>query len=116
LVLLLPNEDFEVGNQKVSIYKRFWFLLKPHKFVLIQALIGAVVYTLLGFSTSIYIQKLTDFVLVGGNTRLLIVVCVMMLCLLSLQVSIGVFKDVFLIITGKQIDARLILGYYKHIL
>lgn len=116
LVLLLPNEDFKVGNQKVSIYKRFWFLLKPHKFVLTQALIGAVVYTLLGFSTSIYIQKLTDFVLVGGNTRLLNLLGVIMLCLLVLQVIIGVFKDVFLIKTGQQIDARLILGYYKHLL
>lgn len=116
LVLLLPNEDFKFGNQKVSIYKRFWFLLKPHKFVLIQALIGAVVYTLLGFSTSIYIQKLTDFVLVGGNTRLLNLLGVIMVCLLILQVVIGIFKDVFLIKTGQQIDARLILGYYKHLL
>src|SRR5690606_13168378 len=40
LVLLLPHENFEVGNQKVSIYKRFWFLLKIHKFVLIQELNG----------------------------------------------------------------------------
>lgn len=116
LVLLLPNEDFKIGNQKVSIYKRFWFLLKPHRFVLTQALIGAVVYTLLGFSTSIYIQKLTDFVLVGGNTRLLNLLSVIMICLLVLQVIIGAFKDVFLIKTGQQIDARLILGYYKHLL
>jgi ATP-binding cassette subfamily B protein len=116
LVLLMPQDSFVAGNEKVSIYKRFWFLLKPHKFVLTQALIGAVVYTLLGFSTSIYIQKLTDFVLVGGNTRLLNLLGLIMLCLLILQVIIGVFKDVFLIKTGQQIDARLILGYYKHLL
>jgi ATP-binding cassette subfamily B protein len=116
LVLLMPQDDFVAGNKKVSIYKRFWFLLKPHKFVLIQALVGAVVYTLLGFSTSIYIQKLTDFVLVGGNTKLLNLLGVIMVCLLVLQVIIGIFKDVFLIKTGQQIDARLILGYYKHLL
>ena len=57
LVLLLPKEEFTPTNEKVSVLKRFWFLLKPHKFVLLQALIGAVIYTLLGFSTSIYIQK-----------------------------------------------------------
>lgn len=115
LVLLMPKETFSTGNEKVSIYKRFWFLLKPHKFILIQALIGAVVYTLLGFSTSIYIQKLTDFVLVGGNTRLLNLLGVIMVSLLALQIVIGVFKDIFLIKTGQQIDARLILGYYKHL-
>ncbi|WP_239773259.1 hypothetical protein [Tenacibaculum finnmarkense] len=71
LVLLLPKEDFVIGNEKVSVLKRFWFLLKPHKFVLLQAFVGAVIYTLLGFSTSIYIQKITDHVLIGGNTKLL---------------------------------------------
>ncbi|MCD8405147.1 hypothetical protein LNI88_00780 [Tenacibaculum dicentrarchi] len=71
LVLLLPKEDFVIGNEKVSVLKRFWFLLKPHKFVLLQAFVGAVIYTLLGFSMSIYIQKITDHVLIGGNTKLL---------------------------------------------
>ena len=116
LVLLLPQEDFTTGNKKVSIAKRFWFLLKPHKFVLLQALIGAIIYTLLGFSTSIYIQKITDYVLVGGNTKLLNLLSIIMLLLLVLQIVIGVFKDVFLIKSGQQIDARLILGYYKHLL
>ncbi len=116
LVLLMPKEDFAMGNEKISVYKRFWFLLKPHKFVLLQALVGALVYTLLGFSTAIYVQKITDFVLVGGNTKLLNLLGVIMLVLLVLQVIIGVFKDVFLIKTGQQIDVRLILGYYKHLL
>ncbi|MFL0110300.1 peptidase domain-containing ABC transporter [Tenacibaculum maritimum] len=116
LVLLLPKEEFAPTNEKVSVLKRFWFLLKPHKFVLFQSLIGAIIYTLLGFSTSIYIQKITDYVLVGGNTKLLNLLSVIMLILLVLQVVIGVFKDVFLIKSGQQIDARLILGYYKHLL
>lgn len=116
LVLLLPDESFKKGNEKVSVYKRFWFLLKPHKFVLVQALIGAIIYTLLGLSTSIYIQKITDHVLVGGNTKLLNLLSVIMLVLLVIQVLIGVFKDIFIIKTGQQIDARLILGYYKHLL
>ncbi|PIE48935.1 MAG: peptidase C39 [Flavobacteriales bacterium] len=116
LVLLLPDESFQKGNEKVSIIKRFWFLLKPHKFVLFQALVGAVIYTLLGLSTSIYIQKITDHVLVGGNTKLLNLLSVIMLILLVLQVLIGVFKNIFIIKTGQQIDARLILGYYKHLL
>lgn len=116
LVLLQPDENFSKGNEKVSVYKRFWFLLKPHKWVLLQAFAGAVVYTLLGFSTAIYIQKLTDFVFIGGNTRLLNLLGVIMLILLVLQLLIGVFKDIFLIKSGQQIDVRLILGYYKHLL
>jgi ATP-binding cassette subfamily B protein len=116
LVIMQPNEEFQKGSSKVSVYKRFWFLLKPHKFVLMQALVGAIVYTLLGFSTSIYIQKITDFVLVSGNIKLLNLLGVVMLGLLIIQYIISVYKDVFLIKTGQQIDARLILGYYKHLL
>lgn len=116
LVLIMPKEDFMGGNEKVSIIKRFWFLLKPHKYTLIQAFIGSLIYTLLGFSTSIYIQKITDFVLVGENTNLLNLLSVVMIALLLLQVLVSIFKDVFLIKTGQQIDARLILGYYKHLL
>ena len=116
LVLLLPDESFKTGNEKVSILKRFWFLLKPHKYILIQAFVGAIIFTLLGFSTAIYIQKITDFVLVGGNTKLLNLLSIIMIVLLVLKILIGVFKDIFLIKTGQQIDARLILGYYKHLL
>lgn len=116
LVLLLPDESFKTGNEKVSVLKRFWFLLKPHKYILIQAFVGALIFTLLGFSTAVYIQKITDFVLVGGNTKLLNLLSVIMIVLLLLKVFIGTFKDIFLIKTGQQIDARLILGYYKHLL
>ncbi|WP_298793349.1 peptidase domain-containing ABC transporter [uncultured Allomuricauda sp.] len=116
LVLLLPNEKFKKGNEKISVLKRFWFLLKPHKMVLAQAFIGALVYTLLGFSASIYIQKITDYVLIDSNTKLLNLLSVVMIILLILQLIIGAYKDVFLLKTGQQIDARLILGYYKHLL
>ena len=116
LILLIPNENFKEKNEKVSTYKRFWFLLKPHKLILIQSLFGGLIYTLLGFSTSIYIQKLTDFVLIDVNTNLLNLLSVIMLILLFLQLTIGAYKDVFLIKTGQLIDSRLILGYYKHLL
>jgi ATP-binding cassette subfamily B protein len=38
-----------------------------------------------------------------------------MMVLLVLQILIEIFKDVFLIKSGQQIDVRLILGYYKHL-
>ncbi|WP_268225239.1 peptidase domain-containing ABC transporter [Sinomicrobium oceani] len=116
LVILMPDQSFSSGNEKVSSLRRFWFLLRPHKFVLLQAFFGALIVTLLGFSTSIYLGKITDYVLTGSNTKLLNLLSVVMLILLVLQIVVSVFKDTFLIKTGQQIDARLILGYYKHLL
>jgi ATP-binding cassette subfamily B protein len=73
-------------------------------------------YTLLGLSTSIYLQKIIDFVLVEGNLRLLNLLSLMMVFILVFQLIIGGYKTVFGLRTGQLIDARLILGYYKHLL
>ncbi|GAF03397.1 cysteine peptidase family C39 domain-containing protein [Saccharicrinis fermentans] len=116
LVLLVPNEDFTSGNEKVSNLKRFAFLLKPHKSILTQSLIGAILYTVLGLSTSIYIQKITDFVLIDQNKNLLNLLSVGMIIILFFQIFIGASKSVLILRTGQKIDAQLILGYYKHLL
>lgn len=116
LMLLVPGENFKEGSEKVSNISRFLFLLKPHKSILTQALIGAIVYTLLGLTTSIYIQKITDYVLVGGNKNLLNLLSVAMIALLLFQIFIGVSKTILMLRTGQKIDAQLILGYYKHLL
>ena len=116
LVLLLPGEDFRPGNEKTSHLARFWFLLRPHRSVVLQALFGAIIYTILGLSTSIYVQKIVDNVLVEGNKNLLNLLGIIMLLILVLQLFIGQLKSVFALKTGQQIDARLILGYYKHLL
>lgn len=116
LILLLPGDEFQAGNEKTSINVRFWQLIKPHKGILVQALFGAIIYTILGLSTSIFVQKLVDFVLVDGNRNLLNMMSLAMILLLIVQLFIGVTKTIFTIKTGQLIDAQLILGYYKHLL
>lgn len=116
LILLVPGQDFRQRDEKISNISRFLYLLRPHKFTLIQCLIGAMLYTVLGLSTSFYIGKITDYVLVGGNTNLLNLMSVGMLIILFLRLFLGAAQSVFMLSTGQQIDARLILGYYKHLL
>lgn len=116
LILLEPNEYFEQKNEKTSLYKRFWNLIQPHKSILIQALLGALVYTILGLSTSIYIEKITDYVLIDGNKRLLNLLSVGMIVILLFQIFIGAMKSVLVLQTGQKMDKHLILGYYKHLL
>lgn len=115
-LILIPDDDlFKEKNEKISNFRRISFLLKPHKYILIQAVIAAVLYTLLGFSVSIYIGKITDFVLVSGNKSLLNLMSIIVICCLILQIVYSVLKDVFILKTSQQIDSRLILGYYKHL-
>ncbi|WET05032.1 peptidase domain-containing ABC transporter [Flavobacterium sp. YJ01] len=116
LILFAPNDDFKTLNEKTSPIKRFWNLIQPHKTILIQALIGAIVFTILGLAMSIYIQKITDYVLVDGNRNLLNLLSVSMIAIILLQAYIGSKKSIFVMKTGQLIDAKLILGYYKHLL
>lgn len=116
LLILLPGAHFKNGNHKISTTRRFWLLLRPHKYVLLQALVGAITYSLLGLSMSIYIQKITDNILVGEDVSYLNTISVIMIILLVVQLCIGVIKDSMLIKTGQQLDAQLIIGYYQHLL
>ena len=116
LILLMPNESFEKGNEKISISSRFWFLVKPHKPLILQSIVGAALFTLIGLSSAIYIQKIIDFVLPSRNQNLLNLLSIGMIFLLIIQILLNVFKSTFILKTGQQIDAKLILGYYKHIL
>lgn len=116
LLLLLPKEDFVPRNEKVSVYQRFWYLLRPHRSLLLQCFVGAVLITLLGLAPAIYLQKLTDFALPQFNKPLVNLMGLLMVFILFFQQLLSVFKDVFLIKIGQQIDAKLILGYYQHLL
>ncbi len=116
LVILLPDEHFSRGNLQTGNVTRFWQLIRPHSSIMLQALMGAVVYTLLGLATSIYLQKIMDHVLPDGNLRLLNLLGILMVLVLVFQFCIGLFKSFLGLQTGQHIDARLILGYYKHLL
>ncbi|QGY43595.1 peptide cleavage/export ABC transporter [Maribellus comscasis] len=115
LILLSPSGEFVARNEKISNFRRFGYLLYPHRKTLYQALLGAAIFTVLGLSTSIYIQKITDYVLVNGNRNLLNLLSVAMIVLLFFQVFIGTMQTMFVLKTGQLIDAKLILGYYKHL-
>ncbi len=116
LILLSPSGNFVPQNKRISNIKRFYFLLFPHRQVLAQALFGACIFTILGLSTSVYIQKITDNVLTSSNENLLNLLSVAMIIILLFQVFIGTMQSAFILKTGQLIDARLILGYYKHLL
>ena len=116
LVLIAPGEKFEVRNAKVSAAARFWQLIKPNRSILLQSLIGALVFSVLGLSMSIYVGKLVDNVLPGGNLNLLNLLGVAMIIIIILRLLLSFFQTIFVLKTGQKIDATLILGYYQHLL
>jgi ATP-binding cassette subfamily B protein len=116
LVLIAPGEKFSVKNEKVSVQVRFWSLIKPSKGILIQSFTGALVFSVLGLATSIYVGKLVDNVLPGGNLSLLNLLGIAMLIIIVLRLLLSFFQMIFILKIGQKIDATLILGYYQHLL
>ena len=49
------EETFKTGNMKTGMTKKFFSLLAPHKSVMLQAVFGALIYSILGLS------KMEDF-------------------------------------------------------
>jgi ATP-binding cassette subfamily B protein len=116
LVLIAPGEKFTVKNDKVSTSLRFWSLIKPSRSILIQSLTGALVFSVLGLAMSIYVGKLVDNVLPGGNLSLLNLLGIAMIIIIALRLLLNFFQTIFILKTGQKIDATLILGYYQHLL
>ncbi|MBN1951156.1 MAG: peptidase domain-containing ABC transporter [Bacteroidales bacterium] len=116
LVLLVPEQDFKTERQTDSLLRRFFKLLSPHRPVLVQALFGAAFYSILGLSTSLYLRFIIDHVLISGNLNLLRLLSFGMIILLCFRVYINMIRSFYALKTGQQIDASLILGYYRHLL
>ena len=116
LILLEPKDSFVQGNMKTSTPQRFFQLLRPHRRVMAEVLFGAVVCSILGLSTSGYVGKIVDYVLVDENVNLLNLMGVVMLAIILVRIFISTTKSILALKTSQMIDATLILGYYKHIL
>ncbi|MGY4198930.1 peptidase domain-containing ABC transporter [Bradyrhizobium sp. USDA 4520] len=116
LVLLVPADTFRRRDETTSPLIHFARLLAPHKAALAQALIGALVTTILGLSTAIYVQKIVDHVMPSDNRNLLNLLSVAMLMILITQTLINLLRSRIVLETGQKIDVCLILSYYNHIL
>ncbi len=116
LILIAPGERFTVRNEKISGTVHFWRLIKPNRQILLQSLVGALVFSVLGLAMSLYVGKLVDHVLPGGNRNLLNLLGLAMLIIIVLRLILSLFQTTFILKTGQKIDATLILGYYQHLL
>ncbi len=116
VILMVPSSNFEKRDETTSALLRFWNLILPHKTVMLEALFGALITTILGLSTAVYVQKIVDSVIADGNSNLLNMMSLMMIGILLVRIFVGFTRNLFVLQTGQKIDVQLILGYYQHLL
>jgi ATP-binding cassette subfamily B protein len=90
-------------------------LLHPVWKPVLQALLSALVYTILGLTPSLYIGKLTDYVFITHNTGLLNLMSTVMILFVLLMIYLSMVKSVITLKTGQVIDNQLIVSYYRYI-
>ncbi len=116
VLLLIPSEKFLCGNEKKSVFIRFRRLVRPNRKVMTIAILLAIIYAGLGFSTSFYIQTIIDVVLPGTDKSLLKMMSFVMILLFWFRFVMGYLKSLIILRTGQHMDRNLILGYYRHLL
>jgi len=72
--------------------------------------------TILGISTSYFVQHLVDSVLVRGEHRLLNALAIGMIAVAIFRTLFGVFRGYLLAHIGRVVDLSLLSGYARHIL
>ncbi len=119
VVLLVPDENFNPDKEKHTAQKplgRFIQLLIPQKGFLAEAFFCAILFTLLGLSTSYFLQHLMDSVLPQGESQLLNALGIGMIILLVFRSLLGVLRQYLLVHVSRKIDLNLISGYSHHIM
>ncbi len=116
LVLIAPGERFTIRDEKASLTTRLLQLVRPSRGILLQSLVGALIYSILGLSISLYVGKIVDNVIPGGNGNLLNLLGLAMIIIILFRLLLMIFQSVFILKTGQRIDATLILGYYQQLL
>lgn len=116
VILLCPEAEFTAENSEKSIWNRFYNLVKPYKSAVFQICIAAFFYSILGLSSSVYVEKLIDHIIPSGNSNLLNIITLALMTLLIFRVYIGWVKSMLILEIGVKIDSSLITAYYKHML
>ena len=119
MLLLAPNDSFAAShcaNKPTTPVRRFIGLLTAHYVVLSEAILCAILMTLLGISTSYFVQHLVDSVLVRGEMRLLNALGIGMLAILLFRTLFGALRQYLLAYIGRKVDLSLIAGYTRHVL
>jgi ATP-binding cassette subfamily B protein len=104
------------GGAPVSPWRRFLRLLSPHTAVLTEAFATAVLMTVLGISTSYFIQHLVDSVLVRHEGRLLNALGIGMVLIALFRTLFGLLRQYLVAHVSRKVDLALIAGYTRHIL
>jgi ATP-binding cassette, subfamily C, bacteriocin exporter len=116
MLLLTPTIRLRDAAGSKSGPARLCSLLLPHSRLFLDACLAAVSMTILGLSSSFFIQVLVDVVLVQGQTPTLNWLAAGMLLVTLARAGFLAVRSYLLAHLSMRIDAETMLGYHRHLL
>jgi ATP-binding cassette subfamily B protein len=118
LILMVPTQTFEKGDETKGLFQRFFHLLLPQKKLLLHVFVASMLLTILvlGILGSFYFKVLIDDILTAGLLKTLHVLSVGIILLNIFKVLLSAFRSHLLLYLSQKLDIALLLGYYKHVL
>lgn len=114
---LFPSQKFKPEKRKTQIKLSYFFKNVPGLFgILLQLFIFALVLQICLIVTPLYMQWVTDEVLVSYDKNLLLVLAIGFLMLLFFQVSVTVLKNYISLYLSSRISLRLSSNVLTHLL
>lgn len=114
-----PTRGLAAGGPNSSAIRhpvaRLLALLRAHTGILAESLVCALLMTLLGISTSLFVQHLVDSVLTEADSGLLNALGIGMLVIVLFRTLFGVLRGYLLAHMGRRIDLALTSEYMSHV-
>jgi ATP-binding cassette subfamily B protein len=116
LLLLKPGARLREFARSKSSVERLCSLLLPHYHLFLDALLAAVVMTILSLTSSFFIQGLVDFVFIQGQTPSLKWLALGMLLVTLARAGFQGLRSYLFAHLSLRIDAETVPGYHRHLL
>ena len=116
LLLLSPTARLREAVDAKSPFDLLFSHLLPHSRLFLDAFIAAVLMTILGLTSSFFIQALVDYVFVLGRTPTLNWLGLGMLLVTLARAGFLGLRSHLLAHLSRRIDAETVLGYHRHLL
>lgn len=116
VITLKPSNGFKKGNYSTPFIKKILPILKNHKKEIIPSMIGALLYVLIGMSTSLFLQYTIDYIIPQRDSNMMIWYSAGVFILLGLSSFIGYLRNILILRGGIFMDASLILDYINHLI
>ena len=102
-------------DQPAPAWRRLLALVASHRGLMFEAVLCALLMTLLGLCTSVFVQHLVDSVLVHGQTGLLNALGLGMLLVVLFKTLFAALRGYLLAHVGRKIDLALMSAYLTHV-